>query len=243
LYKIDKTLVNNMNLNRSFIVITPKETVQQDDLADEKVISAEEEEQLSPVLREKMREFIQKANEKAQQILHDAKNEAEQIRETARREGYEAGIAEGREKAAAELKAKREEVRDVLSRVDDYRQDLYNMLEADVSSLSMDVAEKIINVVLERDDDVFKDIVKKAVNNIKHADNFSLYVSRAEFDRYFKDDAAWLRKETGSKNIEIVCDSNLAQASCMIEADSEIVDAGIPMQLGKVRQLFSEQVE
>jgi flagellar assembly protein FliH len=232
-----------MNINRSFIVITPKETAKQDALTNEKVMSAEEEEELSPVLREKMREFIQKANEKAQQILRDAQIEAEQIRETARCEGYESGIAEGRQKANEELKAMREEVRDVLSRVEAYRQDLYNMLESDVLSLSMDVAEKIINISMERDDNVFRDIVKKAVEGITHTDNFSLYISRAEYDRYFKDDAAWLHEQTGGKKIEIICDGHLAQGSCMIEADSEIVDAGIPMQLGKVRQLFSEQVE
>ncbi len=242
LYKIDKTLINNMNINRSFIVITPQETATQDNLMSEKVMDAEEEEQLSPALREKMRELIQNTNEKAQQMIRDAQIEAEQIKETARNEGYETGIAEGRQRAEAELKAKREEVRDVLSRVEAYRQDLYNMLEADVLSLSMDVAEKIVNIVVERDDNAFKDIVKKAVNSIKHTDDFSLYVSRAEYERYFKDDD-WLSEQPGSKNIEIVCDGNLPQGSCIIEADSEIVDAGIPMQLAKINQLLSEQVE
>ncbi len=243
MYKIDKTMIDNMNLNRSCIVITPKETVQMDNSIGEKVMSAEEEEQISPALREKMCEFIQKANEKAQQILRDAQTEAEQIRETARCEGYEAGIAEGRQKADAELRAKNKEVKDVLSRIEDYRQDLYIMLESDVLSLAMDVAEKITDVVISRDDNVFKDIVKKAVEGIKHADDLSLYVSRADFDKYFKGDDKWLRGQTGSKQFEVICGGNLKQGSCIVEADNEIVDAGIPMQLGKIRQLLKEQVE
>jgi flagellar assembly protein FliH len=241
LYKIDKTLIDNMNLNRSCIVITPKETARAD--ISEKVISAEEEEQISPALREKMREFIQSTNEKAQKILRDAEIEADQIREAARCEGYEAGIAEGRQKLDAELKAKNKEVRDVLSRVEKYRQDLYQMLESDVLSLSMDVAEKIVNIAIDRDDNVFKDIVKKAVASIKHADNFSLYVSRAEHDKYFNGDVKWLRDAVGSKKFDVICDANLPQGSCIAEADSEIVDAGIPMQLGKIGQLLREQVE
>lgn len=239
MYKIDKTLIDNMNLNRSCIVITPKETVK----ISEKVISAEDEAQISPAVREKMREFVQNATEKAQQILRDAQIEAEQIREAARSEGFETGISEGRQKADAELREKNREVKDVLSRLEAYRQDLYNMLEADVLSLSMDVAEKITNIAMQRDDNVFKDIVKKAIESIKHADNFSIYVSRDEYDKYFKGDDMWLREQTGSKQFEVICGGNLTQGSCIVEAGSEIVDASIPMQLGKIRQLLREQVE
>lgn len=239
MYKIDKTLIDNMNLNRSCIVITPRETVK----IAENVMSVEEEAQISPAVREKMREFVQNATEKAQQILRDAKVEAEQIREAARSQGYETGIAQGRQKADAELKEKYKEVKDVLSRIDDYRQDLYIMLESDVLSLSMDVAEKIVDIAIQRDENVFKDIVIKAIEGIKHADNFSLYVSRAEYDKYFKGDDMWLRKQTGSKQFEVICGGNLTQGSCIVETDNEIVDASIPMQLGKIRQLLKEQVE
>lgn len=243
MYKIDKTLIDNMNLNRSFIVIKPKETVQQESSISEKVVSADEEEQLSPALREKMRELIQKTNEKAQQILQDAQDEAEQIREAALREGYEAGIAEGRQQADAELRAKNKEVKDVLSRIEDYRKDLYTMLESDVLSLAMDVAEKVIDIAMQRDDNVFKEIVKKAVDGVKHTDNFSLYISRADFDKYFKGNDNWLREHIGNKQFEVIPDNNFAQGSCIVEADSEIVDAGISMQLDKIKQLLSEQVE
>ena len=70
-YEIDKTLIDNMNLNRSFIVITPKETIQLDNSISENVISDEDEE-LSPAVKEKTRAFIQNANQKAQQIISDA---------------------------------------------------------------------------------------------------------------------------------------------------------------------------
>jgi len=240
LYKIDKTLIDNMNLNRSFIVMTPKETIQLDNSISENVISDEDEE-LSPAVKEKTRAFIQNANQKAQQIISDAQVQAQTILEEARREGYESGIAEGRQAAHTELEAKNEEVRDSLARVEAYRQDLYNMLESDVLSLAMDVAEKVINIAMERDDTLFKDIVKKAVAGIKHNDDLSIYISRAEYDKHFKDSDEWL--EAGSKQIDVISDGNLLQGSCVVEADSDIVDAGIQTQLGKIRQLLSEQVE
>ncbi len=243
LYKIDKTLIDNMNHNRSFIVITPKETIRREEKVLEKVLSVEDEEQLPPAVRELALGHIQTANEKAQQILHNARVEAEQIKESARNEGYEQGLAEGRIEAASELQAKNEEVKGVLSRVENYRQNLYQTLEADILSLSIDVAEKIVNLQLDADDHVFKDIIKRAVASIRHADDFSLYVSKEDYARFFKDGGQWLRNEVQTASIEVIADGNLCKGSCIIEADSEIVDAGVPMQMSKIAQLLNEQVE
>ena len=243
MYKIDKTLIDNMNLNRSFIVITPKETIRREEKVLEKVLSMEDEEQLPPAVREMALQYVQTANEKAQQILHNARVESEQLKEAAQREGYERGLNEGREMAAAELQANNEEVKDVLSRVESYRKNLYQTLESDVLSLSMDIAEKIVNIHMDADDNVFRDIVKKAVASVRHADDFSLYVSKDDYARYFKDDGQWLRDEAQNASIDMIADGNLQKGSCIIEADSEIVDAGISMQLGKIGQFLSEQVE
>ncbi len=243
MYKIDKTLIDNMNLNRSFIVITPKETIRREEKILGKILSVEDEEQLPPAVRELAREHIQAANEKAQQILYNARVEAEQIKEAAQSEGYERGLAEGRQMAAAELKAKNEEVKGVLSRVESYRQNLYQTLESDILSLAMDVAEKIVNLQMDADDNVFKDIVKRAVASIRHADDFSLYVSKEDCKKYFSDDGQWLRDEAQLASVEVVADLSLPKGSCIIEADSEIVDAGVPMQLNKIGQFLSEQVE
>ncbi len=241
MYKIDKTLIDNMNHNRSFIVITPKETIRREEKILEKILSEQDEEQLPPAVREMAKNHIQSANEKAQQILYDARVEAEQIKEAAHSEGYEQGLAEGRQAASAEIQAKNEEVRDVLSRVETYRQNLYQTLESDILSLSMDVAEKIVNLQMDANDNVYREIVKRAVASIRHADDFSLYVSKDDYARYFKDDGQWLRHEVQTASVEVIADANLPKGSCIIEADSEIVDAGVPMQLGKIGQYLSEQ--
>lgn len=243
MYKIDKTLIDNMNLNRSFIVITPKETIRREEKIFEKVLSMEEEEQLPPAVREMAHGYIQTANEKAQQTIYNARVEAEQLKEAARIEGYSQGLEEGRQAAAAELAASKKEVQSVLGRIEQYRQNLYQTLEADVLSLSMDVAEKIVNIEIDKNDKVFKDIVKKAITSIRHADDFSLYVNKEEYERYFQDGGQWLRDETGAKTVDVIADGNLPAGSCIIEADSEIVDAGIPIQLNKIGQYLSEQVE
>lgn len=243
LYKIDKTLVDNMNLNRSCLVIMPKVTVRREEKALERALSLEDADKLPPEVRELAEKYLDDAGENARQILYNARVDAEQIREEARREGNAQGLEQGRQEAAAELEAGNERVRDVLTRVEAYRRELYDMLEADVLSLSMEVARKIIDIHLEKDDRVFRDIVKKAVGSVHHADRFSLYVSKDDYERYFKDGAQWLRDETQRGAVEVFADANLPGGSCIVEADSEIVDAGIPMQLGKISQYLDERVE
>jgi len=230
-----------MNLNRSCIVITPKETVRRDDKLLEKSLSAESEEQIPPAVREMARAYIEDAGEKAKQIISNARLEAERIREAAREEGFEQGLEEGRRQAADELAQSREHVSKVLSGVEAYRKDLYNMLESDVLALSMDVAEKVVSIVLKRDDQVFKDIVKKAILSVRHADDFSLYVSKADYERYFQDGTQWLFDEAQGVSVDVTADGSLPEGSCIIEAGSETVDAGIPMQLKKIRRYLGEQ--
>jgi len=112
-----------------------------------------------------------------------------------------------------------------------------------VLNLAMDIAEKIINIELQRDDKVFMEIAKKAVAGLKQADSFALRVSRGEFDKYFKDGGAWLREATGCGEFEAVCDSNLEPGSLVLESDEEIINASVAVQLEKTRQYLEEQVE
>lgn len=245
MYKIDKTLIDNMNQNKLCIVITPKETVRREEKVLEKALSMEDADKLPPEVRELAEKYLSDAGEKAQQMLYNARVDAERLKEEARCEGHAQGLEQGRQEAAAELAAGNEQVRDALSRVEAYRRELYDMLEADILSLSMEVAQKIVGIHLEKDARIFQDIVKKAVGSIRHADRFSLYVSKDDYERYFKDGAQWLREgeDAQSGPVEVFADVNLPAGSCIVEADSEIVDAGIPMQLGKIQQYLGEQVE
>ena len=243
MFKIDKSMVDNMNQNRSFIVITHKETHR--DTAPE--ISAggpellEKDEQLPQLQRQGARTDAER--EKRAQQTTGCDSPCGRVKAQAKKEGYDAGMKLADSKIAEMEAALSAQTRKLLEEVTAYRNELYDALQDSVLNLAMDIAEKILNVELQRDDKVYMEIAKKAVAGLKQADDFTLRVSRGEFDKYFRDGGAWLREATGCGEFEAVCDPNLEPGSLVLESDEEIINASVAVQLEKTRQYLEEQVE
>ena len=247
MFKIDKTLVDNMNMNRSFIVITHKEThkdseKEQADLALNESSLLDSDQQIPPAVREKARDLLHGAQAKAQQVIQGATARAEEMKASAWQEGYDAGMTDAAQNIADMTDVQMEKTRVLIEEVAAYRDGLHQELQESVLSLSMDIAEKIINIQLQKDDRVYMEIAKKAVLGLKRADDFSLRVGRREFDKYFRDGGQWLREQTECGNFEVVCDPGLEPGGLMVESNEEVVNAGIKMQLDKTRQYLKEQV-
>lgn len=238
MFKIDKTLVDNMNMNKSCIVITHKETAKQRPPVQEK-ISLEEDAELPKAIQEKAKNFVQNANAKAQQIISQAMAEADQLKETARQQGLNEGLMQ----AADEHKKQLNQLQKAIANVETYKESLFDALQDEVLGLSLDIAEKVINTELEKDDTAYRELVIKAVNSLKRSDHFTLYVSKSEYERFFKDAAPWLKAETECGEYETVIDHGLESGDCIIESDNELIDAGVSTQLGKIKKHLSEQVE
>ncbi len=247
MFKIDKTLVENMNQNRSFIVITHKETREEPKGSSELELGEtalpDSEAQIPQAVRDKARDLLHGAQTKAQQIIQGATARAEEIKSEARLEGYDSGMADAEAKIAEATAAKNQEAKALIEEIAGYRDNLYQRLHESVLPLAMDIAEKIINTQLQKDDRVYMEIAKKAVLGLKKTDDLMLRVGRGEFDKYFRDGGQWLREETDCGDFEVVCDPGLETGSLIIESDDEVVNAGIAMQLEKTREYLKEQVE
>lgn len=242
MFKIDKTLVSNMNMNRSCIVITHKETVREKTPKHE-MMTLEDDKQLPEEIRGMAREYVESANLKAEQILSLARMQAEDIKEQARQEGYAQGLCEGAAQSQEQLRSRVEELGGALDQIEAYRASLFDALSAQILDLSLGIAEKIINTELDKDDTAYKELVKKAVESLKKSDDFTLSVSRQDYERFFKDSAQWLSEQTGCGLYQAESDPHMKKGDCVIESENEILDAGVSMQLKKIRQHLSEQVE
>ncbi len=175
MYKIDKTLVDKMNRNKDCIVITHKETVR-NKVPHRQVMLPDDEEALPPEMIEQAKEYMGKANEKAQQIIDDACAQTVKIREEARQAGFGEGLAEAAKKYEAQMDMHNKQAAGALEKLKSYRQSLFDALENHLLELSLDMAEKIISIQMQNDDTVYKELVKKAVDSLKIADNFTLIV-------------------------------------------------------------------
>ena len=227
MFRIDKSLVENMNHNKEFVVIAPKETFKNTQLkpVNEKPKPVDEQ------------DLLRIANAKAERIVADAQNRAEEIRETARKEGYRKGREEAQREMEALIAAQTEDARHVFEKLEAYRQELHQDLRDSVLGLSFDIAEKIINIHLKRNDTIYVDIVKAAIKALNSSSKFALRVSRSEYDRFFGDGAQWLRSDTGCAALEVICDPYMPEGGCIVESDEGVVNAGVSEQLDKLRRI------
>lgn len=244
MFKIDKTLIDNMNMNRACIVIKHEETIVEKPMPPEELELEDEddEQELLKKAKEKAQQHLQNAQNEAQSIICGAKEQAEELKETAREEGLAQGLSEAEERFKALIAARTEELDSAFKEIDEYKDRLYQALESHVLELSIEIAQKIINIELERNDEAFVELVKNAVNNLKKADQFMLTVSRADYDRFFKNDIDWLLESNGA-DCEVISDPHMEQGDCVLETNNEILDASVSVQLGNIKRYLNEQVE
>lgn len=240
MFKIDKSLVADMNSNKSFIVITHKENLKDrsHDQANNDGVGA----QLSDEMQQKQNELLSNADGEARVIIQNAITQGQQIKETAWQDGYNKGMDEAKKRQEELISAQMQEIKKVLGSIEEYKINLHNEMLDNVLQLSIDIAEKIVNIQLKRDDIVFIGIVKNAIAILEGNQKFVLRVSKVDFDKYFKDDAAWLKEQLHCGPFEVVGDASLQMGGCVIESENGIIDAGIDVQLNKIQRSLIEEV-
>ena len=228
MFRIDKSLIENMNNNKQFIVIAPKETF--------KSTQQQPANKTQKLVTEK--ELLHSANIKAERIVADARNRAEEIKETARQEGYREGSKKAQREMEKLIEAQAEDAKHVFEKLEAYKKELYQDLLENVLGLSFDIAEKIINIHLEKDDTIYVEIAKAAIKALNSSSKFALRVSRSEYDRFFREGAQWLRDDIGCAPFEVICDANMTEGGCIVESDEGVVNAGICEQMDKLRRVI-----
>ena len=157
------------------------------------------------------------------------------------------GLPRGQEEAQHELDAKiaaqAEDAKKVFEKIEAYGRDLRQQLMDSVLSLSFDIAEKIVNEQLKRDDTVYIEIAKRAIQALNASSKFALHVSRTEYERFFKEGGQWMQAEIGSAPFTVICDPVLKEGGCIVESEEGIVDAGVSGQLGKLRRVLGGRTE
>jgi flagellar assembly protein FliH len=165
LFRIDKSFAESININKEFVVITPKEVFDHV----QKQITEEKRPQAAG-----QQDVLALAEAQAERIVQQAKSDADGIRERARQEGYREGREQAQKEMEALIRAQAEDAKQVFSKLGAYKQELYRDLYDNVLALSFDIAEKIINIQLKRDDTIYVEIAKAAIQALNSSSKFAL---------------------------------------------------------------------
>lgn len=244
MFKIDKTLVENMNVNKSFIVISNPEICPKPAPSVPKIdISDVTDEKLPPEVKHKAQQILATAKAQADDMMQKAAEEADKIKAQAHAEGLSQGMEDAEERIAYQIESEVMSVRALLDQLYAFKQEFKADLEDSILDLSVDIAEKIVNIRLEKDDIVYVGIVKKAVEQLMSDEKFVLKVGHKEYERFFKDEVKWLKAGVDCGPFKVVCDPDMKPGDCVVESDSKIINAGVGMQLKKVHSALAGRAE
>lgn len=184
-------------------------------------------------------QVLAEARAESQIIIQQAMMEAESLRQQANNEGFEAG----RNDAQAQFAQIAQEEQAAFgaltqSMKQEYDNTLMQMGEQAVS-LAVSIAQKILGIELDRNDNAFLTLAEQAVEKMKSSGKITLRVSADDYGRFFADGAT-LQGLASDILLDIVQDSKLAPGSCIVESGMRTIDASVGTQLERVEQAFAE---
>jgi len=237
LIRIDKSLLDKMGIDKSYIVIPVEQPIGEKPRLAERKASVQSIEAMET---EADMDVLIDAQVEAEKLVENAMNEVESIRKKAWDQGYKDGLKEADEKATSQADVQSRAVRDMLKTLKDCRHEMLEKMQDRILELALVVAEKIVNLELKKDDTIYKGLVLEAIDKLGRSDKIKIFINNDDYNRYFKSGAEWLQAEDGQTAFEVVCDQELSPGDCMVESDRGIISSSIRMQLEKAKWMLTE---
>lgn len=193
-----------------------------------------------------MRRARENAEEISQKILRRARQERDEMLEKARADAVflkEQAAKEGRETAYQQMKTSIDDcLQQVSGLLDDLqlRQRQFIQKYSDgLSMLAVDIAEKVLNKRITRDDDEMTELVRQAVSSVKNADWISVEVSDKMQGLIERLETEFAQQAAGGPRVDVIAVDAPAGA-CVLHTPEEVIDASVPVQVQNVRELFGQ---
>lgn len=213
----------------------------QETIEKETVHTAEHEAELLSIRRAR-----ENAEEISQKILRRARQERDEMLEKARADAAflkEQAAKEGRETAYEQMKASIDDcLQQVSSLLDDLqlRQRQFIQKYSDgLSMLAVDIAEKVLNMRIVRDDSEMIELVHQAVSSVKNADWISVEVSDKMQGLIERLETEFAQQAAGGPRVDVMA-VDAPVGTCVLHTPEEVIDASVPVQIENVRELFGQ---
>ena len=196
-----------------------------------------------PVLlaAQKQAEEIIAAARQESAVLHtQAAAQAEKLRQEAWQNGYIDGRAEAERAAAEARQMAQTDLLTVLTKLQSLHEQLYADAEPELLDLAVSIASKILHMEIDRNDDVFSNMVHNALYHIKLEGKIVLRVSAAEYQRFFTSGEAVYQVDGEPVRVSVVPEDGLEPGACVIDSDGETINASIQSQIDRIMAAFRE---
>jgi flagellar assembly protein FliH len=184
-------------------------------------------------------QIIENAKEQADIILANAASKAKDEYEGARIKGYAEGVAQGKQEARKMAAASVAELKSLIRAMDGQKQSIMKEYEEDLKNLVLDTAKKIIDLQLEKDDQLFLSLYQKAVRQYNEQEWVKISVSEFEAEFVTTNAQTLLSMAKGATDLQIQVLPDMPRGTCIVETPISIIDASVTTQLLKLEESFS----
>ncbi len=194
------------------------------------------EKRLEAEARQKAEELsqriLQSAKTEREKLLEQAQTEAGKIREEARQAGYQAAYKEKQK----EIQGRLAELDQLMDRLQKDQKDFLRQYQEGLSTLALDIAQKLLDESIAQHQELMRPLVQKAVSSAKNTEWISVQVS----DR-LPGLAEELKKDLagrpGLPPVDVIPGDGPV-GTCVVHTPEGIVDASVSTQLENLKTLF-----
>ncbi|HEX5034205.1 MAG TPA: FliH/SctL family protein [bacterium] len=174
--------------------------------------------------------IISEAKAAAEKIKAEAKEVLGQVQEEmekARQQGFEQGQQEGLQQGL-----------EMLQRVKELRQKLFDDNEREMVKLIFEIAEKIIGREFRENDKAIMNVIRLAVSDAV-GEKIIVHVNPKDYEKVKKNEEELLQKVESGKTLVFREDDTVKVGGCVVETDIGTIDAQLDTQLNAIKKALA----
>lgn len=186
----------------------------------------------------------QDAQAQAGRILETAQEQAAQLQEEARQQGYEAGIQEGRQAGAEQIKQEQHQIivdanakaERTLAKADAAIQDYFVEAENEIAEMVLRIADKVLPQHFIDVPQLILPLVRAAIQKVKDQPHVKVRVCPDAYELVLMAQSEFQAELEGNAALEVCSDEALKIGDCIVESPNGTIDAKLSTQLELVKQ-------
>ncbi len=146
--------------------------------------------------------------------------------------GEQAGIRLGKESMAPVL----DQLRQTLAELAGAREKMLRAMEPKIAALAVDIAEKIVHIEIDRNDEVIRATVREAIDQSTGRGEIDIFLAPSDL-QVMEELRPELMEIKGVEKVRLLADERVSPGGCRIETSAGAVDATVETALREIRTL------
>ena len=227
--QLSSRIIKQVNKELEDIPLYPREIFSEREVEEHLVIAQTEAE---------IEDLLENARQKADRLLQESQKEIARMEAEAYRKGYAQGKESGWQEGQSQALEIYEKAKKVLQQAEDIRRQMFHNTEAELISLAVDIAEKLVCNQLNAHADAIMDIAQTVILQAVDCQQVVIYVAPEEAAKLEARKEEISTQLYSAKRVQIISDPNIKNGGCRIETEQGVIDATVEAMLSELKSVL-----